>query len=288
MEVKEILSELEVNRGRFPRKALEQAIENREAIIPELLRILQESKQNIQQVAEQDGYMAHLYAMYLLAQFREKRAYPLVVDLFSIPGEIALDVTGDVVTEDLRRILASVCRADTSLIERLAENSWANEYVRGAALRALLILVVEGEKSREEVLRYYQGLFQGWIERRPGHFWDALVSCCCDLYPQEVVDQIEDAYADDLVDEQYIDFDWVTRCLAHGQETALATLKGNPRNRFIKDVFHDLEWWACFNQHEKRKTPNHTSKVGRNDPCPCGSGKKYKKCCGPKELGADS
>ncbi|MHC5122585.1 MAG: SEC-C metal-binding domain-containing protein, partial [Planctomycetota bacterium] len=21
-------------------------------------------------------------------------------------------------------------------------------------------------------------------------------------------------------------------------------------------------------------------KVGRNDPCPCGSGKKYKKCCG--------
>jgi preprotein translocase subunit SecA len=24
-------------------------------------------------------------------------------------------------------------------------------------------------------------------------------------------------------------------------------------------------------------------KVGRNDPCPCGSGKKYKKCCGAKE-----
>ena len=24
-------------------------------------------------------------------------------------------------------------------------------------------------------------------------------------------------------------------------------------------------------------------KVGRNDPCPCGSGKKYKKCCLPKE-----
>jgi uncharacterized protein len=23
-----------------------------------------------------------------------------------------------------------------------------------------------------------------------------------------------------------------------------------------------------------------TSKVGRNQPCPCGSGKKYKKCCG--------
>ena len=26
--------------------------------------------------------------------------------------------------------------------------------------------------------------------------------------------------------------------------------------------------------------PTHDAKVGRNDPCPCGSGKKYKKCCG--------
>lgn len=25
------------------------------------------------------------------------------------------------------------------------------------------------------------------------------------------------------------------------------------------------------------------SKINRNDPCPCGSGKKYKKCCGAKE-----
>lgn len=28
------------------------------------------------------------------------------------------------------------------------------------------------------------------------------------------------------------------------------------------------------------KSPRSTPKVGRNDPCPCGSGKKYKKCCG--------
>jgi uncharacterized protein YecA (UPF0149 family) len=26
------------------------------------------------------------------------------------------------------------------------------------------------------------------------------------------------------------------------------------------------------------------STVGRNDPCPCGSGKKFKKCCGKETL----
>ena len=31
------------------------------------------------------------------------------------------------------------------------------------------------------------------------------------------------------------------------------------------------------------KTVRKGKKVGRNDPCPCGSGKKYKKCCGRDE-----
>jgi len=33
------------------------------------------------------------------------------------------------------------------------------------------------------------------------------------------------------------------------------------------------------NIHSAQKPFIH-DKVGRNDPCPCGSGKKYKKCCG--------
>ena len=30
----------------------------------------------------------------------------------------------------------------------------------------------------------------------------------------------------------------------------------------------------------KKAAPKHVAKIGRNDPCPCGSGKKYKQCCG--------
>ena len=30
----------------------------------------------------------------------------------------------------------------------------------------------------------------------------------------------------------------------------------------------------------RSREPVRVTKVGRNDPCPCGSGKKYKKCCG--------
>lgn len=39
---------------------------------------------------------------------------------------------------------------------------------------------------------------------------------------------------------------------------------------------------------EASKTPVRVTKIGRNDPCPCGSGKKYKKCCGMNDSDADN
>lgn len=35
-----------------------------------------------------------------------------------------------------------------------------------------------------------------------------------------------------------------------------------------------------YKEQKKSKTIVKPKKIGRNDPCPCGSGKKYKQCCG--------
>lgn len=43
------------------------------------------------------------------------------------------------------------------------------------------------------------------------------------------------------------------------------------------------ERWFYVQEHPYepgKPTPIQSSKIGRNDPCTCGSGKKYKKCCG--------
>lgn len=36
----------------------------------------------------------------------------------------------------------------------------------------------------------------------------------------------------------------------------------------------------CDHDHGRLPYVRSAPKVGRNDPCPCGSGKKHKKCCG--------
>ncbi len=40
------------------------------------------------------------------------------------------------------------------------------------------------------------------------------------------------------------------------------------------------KWYYVSGKVGPKPPPRQVVKIGRNDPCPCGSGKKYKKCCG--------
>ncbi len=44
--------------------------------------------------------------------------------------------------------------------------------------------------------------------------------------------------------------------------------------------FEDGRWYCVGGEINPKPEQRRVEKVGRNDPCPCGSGKKFKKCCG--------
>lgn len=64
------------------------------------------------------------------------------------------------------------------------------------------------------------------------------------------------------------------------------------REELLSELKAVIELCECFEsrageytemdsiQEEEKQQPIKTKKIGRNEPCPCGSGKKYKKCCG--------
>ena len=297
MEIAEIMHQFESATAKFPRAAVEAAVARREEITPELLRILQETVDRAAQLDAEGDYMAHLYAMFLLAQFRETRAYPLMVRFASLPSDLLDSLCGDFITEDLGQVLASVCGGELAGIQSLIENEATDQWVRGAALSSLVTLVAAGQKSRDEIVGYFVGLFRGKLVRKWSHVWDTLVSYSCDLYPEELFDDIKRAYEDGLVDPGYIGFDHVKRDLAVGKDRILARLADNPHRRLVEDTVAEMGWWACFREDRAKNTahavPNSKlnpavssqirrapTKTGRNEPCPCGSGKKYKKCCG--------
>src|ERR1017187_9085270 len=134
MDIQEILERLDRHRGSFPEDLVAEVIARREEVIPRFLEILDDVDRNPEPWLVDDGRMVHIYAMYLLALFRETRAYLLLVRIFSRPGEFPFDLAGDVVTQDLGRILASVSDGDVSGMRALIENEQANEYVRSVAM----------------------------------------------------------------------------------------------------------------------------------------------------------
>jgi len=238
------------------------------------------------QLDAEGDYMAHLYAMFLLAQFREPRAYPLVVRLALLPGDLQHSFCGDFITSDLGQVLASVCGGQLEGIQSVIENEDADQWARGAALGSLVTLVAAGQKTREEIVMYFAYLLRGKLARQWSHVWDELVCCSCDIYPEELIEDIEQAYKERLVDPGYIGFDDVQRDLT-----------------MVEDTIQEMGWWACFRDDrpsrvegtaqasaKSKRTALTTRafvpikktkpKIGRNEPCTCGSGKKYKKCCG--------
>ncbi len=287
LTIEQIIAKLNTdNDSVFPREALQDAVLQQSAITPSLLSIIDEIANNPQLDEDTPAFM---YALYLLAQFREKRAYPIIVRYFGQLGleDDALDPTGDLVTEDLNSILASVCNGDLGLIKQLIEDQDVNEYVRSAALGSLVVLYNNEQISRRDLVSYIQRLLDHCLEQKEDPFFVASVVCnCCDIHPGELYDQLVACFDQDLVDDDVISKKYLDRYLEIDKDKALAKLKENRQCRLIDNVITEMESWACFHPKANVKQDPasgfeyaNPSKVGRNDPCPCGSGKKYKKCC---------
>ena len=94
MTIEEIFAKLDTyDYSNFPSEALEAAIQQQEAMIPALLSIIGRIGNNPHFLDESPDYMGFIYAIYLLAQFREKRAYPLIVQYFAQLGTEAIQST---------------------------------------------------------------------------------------------------------------------------------------------------------------------------------------------------
>ena len=138
-------------------------------------------------------------------------------------------------------------------------------------------------------------MFTHQLVREYDEIWDSLVIEAVHVYPEVLETEIRQAFHDDLVDEFLIGEEDLDTALAETQEERLEALRQNPHYTLVTDTIAEMEWWAAFRKPKPTKTKKplldtHPSapintppapKIGRNDPCHCGSGKKYKKCCWP-------
>jgi preprotein translocase subunit SecA len=93
---------------------------------------------------------------------------------------------------------------------------------------------------------------------------------------EEVLIEERQKYSDftDLFDQMVYDIE---------EDTVRHILSVLPRKQSTERVQIAKPTSVSHSDSSVQRKPAVSKKVGRNDPCPCGSGKKYKKCCGQNE-----
>jgi hypothetical protein len=169
----------------------------------------------------------------------------------------------------------------------------------------LVSLVAAGRRTREETLEYFRHLFHTAQAEQDSFFWPALILRSTDLYPDVVTQEIREAFDKQDIDPFLVSLKDVEATLAQGKDHTLEELSRSGYYKWVEDTVRETEWWACFQPPApppriaasspargaapisaparpwaQTRPPVHLGpKPGRNAPCPCGSGLKYKKCC---------
>jgi len=284
---------LEYFRKPFPHDAIALAHAQRETIAPHLLQVLEDLARD--PAPARDGhYMLHLFAATLLACWRDTRAYRPLLALGRGSPELVDDLFGDALHDVYSRAVASVCDGDMQALQAMADDPAVSVWVRYALLDAWKVRVLEGDAPLapfEDFLldagaRNAERLRRGEHEPEGVEMLTEVANQACDIGSMRLLQPVRAWFTEGLIDLQVIDLPFFEREIAQPYEERLGVLRQRKQS-YIDDVAAEIAWWASYGEPERARPLPMSGpitragpKIGRNDPCPCGSGRKYKKCHG--------
>ncbi len=275
----------------LPREAMAWAAEHWEAAAPRFiakLRAFAAGAAGSEAVDDQVFYILHL-----CGQMRETRAYEPLCRLIS--GDPDIEVwLGDAIGETLPGILINVFDGDVEPLLAAIESPASDEFARGAALAALGYLVrskgVLDDEAMRELLRR---LRREALPRDVPGFWFCWAETAAALGYEDLKIEVALLAKEGLLDAFDFglgDFEEIV-ALARSDPAGLGGFHDQKVLPF-DDAIGAFGTWSDDDgaglgeddagpEDNPSDTPhvNPLRNVGRNDPCPCGSGKKFKKCC---------
>jgi hypothetical protein len=233
------------------------------------------------------------FIFHLLGEWREKSAYRPLARLLRCPrDDLPL---GDAVTTTAYRVMAAVFDGDPTPLYDVILDPDADEFVRAMMFVTLVMVTLNGELPHDEAVRFLRACHSDLRPQDECHVWSGWQEAVAWLGLVEFKPLIEQIFARGFISPYWTELRFFEEDLQAAINDPYAMLKersGGPYTLF-GDTIEELSHWYCFNREPERnsgpvvRTPqlpagpavNPNRNVGRNDPCPCGSGKKFKKCC---------
>ena len=294
MDAEAILHELTRAAG-LPREALQAASAQRVALLPKFLRVIDDYLG--QEPAARASPTPLFFIFHLLGEWREKTAYRPLARLLRCPADEADAILGDATAETCHRVMAAVFDGDPQPLYDIILDPNAEEFIRSRMCEALAMITLRGELDRDLAGRFLRDTYNDLLPQRHCFVWFGWQSAIAMLGLGELKVLVKRAFNRDFIDPHLLGFDDFERDLRRGIE-GLGELwrADDDEYALFGDTVDELSGWRCFAEEhseegeewrqldgpdwllsEPRRNP--FKGIGRNDPCPCGSGKKFKKCC---------
>ncbi|CAO4147678.1 DUF1186 domain-containing protein [Methylorubrum aminovorans] len=259
----------------MPKDALRQAVTEPEAIAEAVLGVLAAAAEDPDAPSEHEANLL-FWGLHALAAVRDPRVYAPLMRLLHQDGEAVEALLGDATTITTARIIASVFDGDAGPLHALILDSAADGFIRNEAFTALAYLTRQGrlplEDARALLLRFdaAQAAVEGdmaWVG------WEEAIAYLglTDLAPRS-----QAARRDGRLTDEFSDAAWFRKALRQASAEPPDLSEFGDRYGTLDDPVEALAWTE---ESYGQPVTNPFKDVGRNDPCPCGSGKKFKKCC---------
>ncbi len=298
------MAALDANWPVLPQAAILEIRAHRELMIPALIECIRSASRAVQE--DETAGFAPFYALLLLCEFQATEALPTIIEAVSLPGNLPEVIFNDEgIGEFLRRALG-LCSTD--VVAQLMANTEIHKKVRWAAMETLVAMVGAERLDHDQAVELIGDTLRSAIDNRDGEISTFAVFTLSRLAPKAALPLVKKADDECLIDEFLIDYDTVVeaaevplaevietlqRYMPLGVSDAIFELKKlgfrcepdkpTESTKAIKRSVpkpHMLDQLQAIQIPLQTSTVRNTSHPGRNDPCSCGSGKKYKKCCG--------
>ncbi len=270
------------NEERLPVDAILELIKHKSESIPLLLELVAYRLEDYKRRAE--DYDDFVFSLYILAFLRERRAFPHIIKIARLPSSWIEKLLGDHMTEGLSSLIVSTYDGNFSALKNVIENVTLNIYARTSTLQSLLGLVATEQLSREDVIDYLKYLIHSSVI----HDYElatVVMEVAVRLYPQELYNDLLTLFDRDLIETGFRDIRSpadIDKALLMGKDDCIDKLYSDKYILPVINVVNRLAWCGYPDQEqifESMPFIRTLPKIQRNDPCMCGSGKKYKKCC---------
>ena len=276
----------------LPRKTL---IEDMEVIVMDCIQ----RNEFFQSLDNNEQWLAfHFHALWVLIELQATEALPTILNLLKQDDDFCNYWWVDYVTEDLWEIYYHLANNKLEKLKEvlLAPGAWVLRVVPDAVAEQIFLHQPE---RQQEILDWYDSILDAFIEMEDenealdGDVISCIVSSLVHIKAKSLLPKIKILYERELIYD-----------IMSGNMESIENDIINPKNRNYKralkksiyDRYQDAMNWHGYlmkydEDYRERNTRSSLSslsipkslpkniKIGRNAPCPCGSGKKYKRCC---------